>query len=184
MTKVILVRHGETEWCAQKRIRGSIDIPLNNEGEKEAQAISRALSKHNIKAVYSSPAACSLATASEIAAHHKVKVHKLPDLKELNLGLWQGLLLKDIKRRYKKQYSTWRNAPTSAQPPGGESTREAYDRALSAMHKLIDKNKDNDICVVSGSITLSIIKCHLKNMNLEEMWKSIPEKTWWETLNI
>lgn len=184
MTKIVLVRHGETDWCKQKRIRGSIDIPLNEDGAKEARKIAAKLSKLNIKAVYSSNAACSLSTAREIAALHKTKVRKISELGELNLGNWQGLLLAEVKKRFKKQYNTWKSSPASSHPPGGESTKSAYDRTISAMHKLIDRHAGEDICIVSGSITLSMIKSHLKNTNLEKMWESIPAKAWWEVLEL
>jgi probable phosphoglycerate mutase len=184
MAKVILVRHGETDWCREKRLRGEMDIPLNSDGKDEAQKIADKLAKMKINAVYSSEAACSFSTASEIASQQKLKPRKVSELNELNLGLWQGLLLKDVKRRYKKQYGAWKSSPVSVHPPGGESTKEAYDRAVSAMQKLIDRHKEENICIVSGSTTLSMIKGHLKNMNLEKMWQSIPPKMWWEVLEI
>lgn len=184
MAKLILVRHGRTDWCTEKRVRGSMDIPLNANGTTEALRMANELSKIKIDAVYSSSASCSLSTADEIARQHKLKAKKVSELTELNLGLWQGLLLKDIKKRYKKQYNAWRLSPASMHPPGGESTTEAYDRTMRAMHELLDRHKEGNICLVSGSIALSMIKCHLKNIALEEVWKTIPEKPWWEALNV
>lgn len=185
MTKIILVRHGETDWCkSPRRVRGSVDIPLNAEGQKEAEKIADELSKLKIDAIYSGDATCNVSTASEIAALHKLKVKKISELNELNLGNWQGLLLDDIKKRHKKQYSAWKSSPSSGHPPGGESARDGYDRAVSALHKLIGRHTGRNICVVSGSITLSIIKSHLKNSNLEKTWQSIPEKTWWEVVEL
>jgi probable phosphoglycerate mutase len=184
MTKIILVRHGETKWCAERRVRGAVDIPLNSKGKKQAQEIADKLSGLKIKAVYSGEAACSLSTASEIAALHNLKVKKISELNELNMGVWQGLLLDDIKKHHKKQYNAWKSSSTSGHPPGGESAKDAYDRAVSAMHKLIDRHKDENICVVSGSVTLSMLKSQFKNMNFEKMWKAIPEKTWWEVLEL
>ena len=105
MAKLILIRHGQTDWSNQRRVQGSLDIPLNNEGKKEAQEIAGELSKLEISAVYSGPESCNVATANEIAVPHRVRVQKVRALSELNHGVWQGLLEEDIKKRYKKQYN-------------------------------------------------------------------------------
>jgi len=178
MAELILVRHGQTDWNKQNRVQGTLDIPLNGEGEDEAKRISGELSGFKIDAVYSSPASRSFCTACEIATTHNLKAKKISALKELNQGVWQGLLLKDIKKRYKRQYSIWKSSPTCGRPPNGESMRDACDRAVSAVHKIVDRHKDESVCVVSGDIVLSIIKCYLKNIELERVWKLIPGKTW------
>ena len=184
MTQLILVCHCQTDWDKEKRIQGSLDIPLNDVGKREAQEISGKLSKFKISAIYSSPAVCSFSTASEIAAPHKLKVKKTDSLSELNQGLWQGLQLSDVKKRYKKQYNAWKTSPASGQPPGGESGKAAYDRAVCAAHKIINNYKDEAVCVVSGNIILSMIKCHFKEIDIKEMWSAIPKKTWWEVLEL
>ena len=134
--------------------------------------------------MYSSEASCSSQTADEIAAPHNLKVKILGELKEINLGYWQGLLLKDIKKRYGKQYDVWMNSPVSAHPPGGESVHDAYDRAVTAVQKLVDQHKNETICVVTDGIMLSMIRCHIKNMNLETIWKKVPEKAWWDSVEL
>jgi len=184
MTQLVLVCHGQTDWDKEKRVQGALDIPLNDVGKKEAQEISDKLSKFKISAVYSSPVACSFSTASEIAAPHKLKVKKADNLKELNQGFWQGLRLSDVKRRYKKQYNTWKISPAFGQPPKGESGKDAYDRAVCAAHKIIDKHRDETVCVVSGDIILSMIKDHFKETDAKKVWSAIPSKTWWEVLEV
>jgi len=184
MAKLILVRHGQTDWDKENRIKGSVDLPLNNDGKEEAQKISNELSKLKIKVVYSSCSSCSFSTATEIAEKHKVKVKKMKELNEFNHGIWQGLLTENVKKRYKKQYSIWRTSPTQGKPPKGETLRDAYERAVCAMHKIVDKHKGENICFVSGDIVLSLMKCHLKNVDLENIWKFVPQKTWWEVIEI
>lgn len=184
MSQLILIRHGQTDWNRQKRIQGSLDMPLNEDGKKEAKSISGELANFKIDAVYSSPVSCSFNTASEVAVPHKVRVKKTKQLNDLDQGVWQGLLIDDVKKRYKKQYSLWKTSPTSGCPPKGESIKDASDRAISFVHKAVDQNKNGSICIVSGNIILSVIKCHLKNIELENMWKFIPDKIWWEAFEI
>jgi broad specificity phosphatase PhoE len=184
MPQLILVRHGQTDWDKQDRVRGSLDIPLNGEGQQEARRISGELSGYTIDAVYSGHSSCSFFTATEIALPHKLTAKKWDDLNELNHGVWQGLLIKDVKKRYKRQYHTWKTSPVSARLPKGETLREAYDRAVSAIHTLIDKHHDENVCVVSGDVVLSAIKCHFKSIDLEKIWSFAPEKMWWEVLEV
>jgi probable phosphoglycerate mutase len=178
MAQLILVKHGETDWNRQNRVQGTLDIPLNGEGENEAKRISDELLTFKIDAVYSSPASCSFHTARKIADTRRLKVKKMNELKELNHGVWQGLLVKDIKKRYKRQYNIWKSSPTAGRPPSGEFMRDACDRAVNAMHKIADRHKDESVCVVSGDIVLSIIKCYLTNIDLEKVWKFVPGKAW------
>ncbi len=184
MTQLILVRHGQTKWDKENRVQGALDIPLDADGTKEAQKISGELLKFKIHAVYSSAASCSFSTACEIAAPHKVKVKKADEFNEVNHGVWQGLLVKDVKKRYKKQYNSWKTSPASGRPPKGESVRDAFDRAISAMHKIVDKHKNENTCIVSGDMTLSIIKCYLTNSDIKEIRKFTPEKIWWEVFQL
>jgi len=184
MSKLILVRHGQTDWDKQNRLQGSLDIPLNSEGKKEAQKISSDLASVEITALYSGSTACSFSTASEIAHGRKIKVKKMNDLNELNHGVWQGLLVSDIKKRYKKQYASWKISPVSGCPPKGEPIRNGYDRVVSAMHKIIDRYKGENVCIVSGGLVISMIKCHLENIDITKIWKLAPEKTWWEAFEI
>ena len=184
MAKIILVRHGETDWDKEKRVRGTIDIPLNNEGKKEARDVSRLLEGFDINAVYSSPSTCCVSTALEIAAPHKLRVKKVRELKELYHGVWEGLRIEDIKKRYKKQYSAWKNSPINSAPPKGESISELYDRAVSAMHKMLDKHQGGNVCMVSGDMILNVMKCHLKNIEVDKIWKFSSDKTWWEAIEL
>lgn len=184
MAKLILIRHGRTDWDDENRIQGSLDIPLNHEGKREAQKISTELSETKIDAIYSSPAACSLSTALEIAVSHRIKVKKMNEFKELNHSVWQGLLHKTVKKRYKKQYKLWRTSPASGRPPNGESVGEAYDRAVSALHKLADRHGNETLCIVSHDVIFSVIKCYLKNIELEKIWDLAPGMASYETFEL
>ena len=78
----------------------------------------------------------------------------------------------------------WKTTPTASRPPNGESVGEAYDRTISLMHKIVDKHKEESICFVSGEIAISIIKCYLKNLDLDKIWKFASEKTQWEVFEL
>jgi len=184
MMRIILVRHGKTDWSNIDRIQGEVDIPLNDEGLEQAKGIASKLSGEKIEAIFSSQLARSYITAEKIAMHHKLKVKKVKELNEVNQGLWQGLLLSAVKKRYKRQYSLWKQDPTLVQPPKGESIKDAYDRVITLVQKLIDKYYDGTICIVSHEIITGLIKCHFKSFDLKDMWTHALNKAMYEIIEI
>ena len=91
MTEIILVRYGQTDWNLAEVFRGSIDIPLNNTGRKQAELLSENLSGVKIDAINPSPLKRALATAEAINANHKLKIGISPGLIDLNYGEWEGI---------------------------------------------------------------------------------------------
>jgi len=114
----------------------------------------------------------------------KLKPKRLKELNELDQGLWQGLCEEDIKKRYKKQYGLWRSSPFSTKPPQGEDMKDAYDRIISAVHKIADKYRNGTICIVCHELVISIIKCHFTGQDASEMWNMRPKTGSWEILEI
>lgn len=188
MTKLILVVPGCTDWNKTGRIQGQLDIPLNSEGKRQIRNIISELSSlkgiRGISSLYASHLSRSLETASEICKIFKLKVNKLAELNELNEGLWQGLLEKDIQKRYKKLYNIWKANPLSTTPPKGESLKDAYDRVISAVQNIVDKNQGKAICIVAHEIISAIIKCHYKNIDVSKIWENLPKNASLEVLDI
>lgn len=187
-TKLILVTPGYTDWNTAHRIQGQLDIPLNAEGKKQIQLIISALARlkgiKSINALYSSSLSRSVETAESIAEMFKLKLNKLSELNELNYGLWQGLLEKQVEKRYKKLYSVWMANPLSCVPPKGESLKDAYDRVVSAAKKVVDKFRGQVVCIVSHEIAGALIKCYYKKIELADLWNNIPKNTSSEIVEI
>ena len=184
MTRLILVRHGETDWNNIDRIQGEVDVPLNSVGLKQAKDITAQLKGERISAIFSSELSRSFVTAEEIGRSHRLKVRRMKELNELNQGLWQGLLLTEVKKRYKKQYNLWRSDPTLVQPPKGESLKDVYDRVISLVQKLVDRFPNKTICIVSHEIIAGLIKCHFSSLDLKELWSFTPKKGTKEIIEI
>lgn len=183
MAKLILVRHGWTDWNKISRIQGVCDIPLNEEGKTDALRIASELTATKIDAVYSSCLSRSYQTAEFICKGRRLKLKKLKELNEVNQGVWQGLCIKDIKKRYKKQYSLWRALPLSAKPPQGEGMQDAYDRAINTVHRILERySKDQTVCVVTHELILSFIKCYFKNEDINNIWNIMPKTGSWEII--
>lgn len=188
MTNIILIRHGETDWSKAGRIQGQLDIPLNGEGKRQIDQILKGMNlieeSKRIESVYSSQLSRSFETAEAIGRNFGVPVNRLRALNELNQGVWQGLLAKQIRGRNTKLYKIWRARPLATKPPKGEGLQEAYDRIISAVQKIVSKHADKTSCIVTHEITSAIIKCHYKNIDLNDIWDHLPKNASCELIRV
>lgn len=184
MTKIILVRHGETDWNQVDRIQGWLDIPLNVEGIRQAEKLAAELSGMKIAAIYSSPLKRAWQTAQAIAGKQHLKVKKLSALKEINQGKWQGLLVSEAKNRDNGLYSHWLCKPLTVRPPQGESLEEVSRRAEKACQRIVNNHPQETVCLVTHKVTAALIKCHYLSLNRNRLWKLLPENATWEALDV
>ncbi len=184
MTKLILVRHGETDWNRVDRIQGWLDIPLNEEGIRQAERLAKELSRVKIAAIYSSPLKRALQTAKAIAEELHLGINKVPALKEINQGEWQGLLASEAKKKYKRLYSQWLCEPLEVRPPKGETLEEVSQRVKKACRTIINNHHQETVCLVTHKVTASLIKCHYLNLDRNGFWKLLPENATWETIDV
>ncbi len=170
MLKIILVRHGETDWNQERRIQGSgSDRPLSEKGKRQAESIGSRLEQERIQAIYSSPLQRALNTAQAIARHHQLEVQIEPSLNEIYAGELEGISLKKIGSFLSKLVSRERGYESIHRVYGGESLTEVQQRVWSTIQRLADKHGDGAIVVVSHYfVTLSII-CSVLNLPLSEM---------------
>mgnify|MGYP001153685010 CR=1 FL=1 len=171
MTKVYLVRHGETEWNAKGKYLGLTDIPLNGNGERQAKALSSFLSKERIDAIYSSALTRTIQTARIIAEPHGLKVSKIPGLNEIDFGEWDGLTYFEIKDKYSNLADDWLNKTSEVQIPDGESWEDFKTRVLSGLRKILNENENKNILVVSHGGPIKAIISEVLGLNLTSFWK-------------
>ena len=184
VTKIILVRHGQTAWTPVNRIQGWLDIKLNEQGLRQAKRIAKELKRKKLKAIYSSELSRAYETAKIIARPHKLKVKKDINLNELNQGKWQGLLVKETRRKYKELYRRWEEEPLSVRPPGGESISDLYERALHVLREITKKYPKGKVVIVGHKVINSVIKCYSLSINLSNIWKLLPQEAIWEEMEI
>ncbi|MGL5515099.1 MAG: histidine phosphatase family protein, partial [Sporomusa sp.] len=96
MTKLIIVRHGQTLWNLEKKYQGHSDIALSDEGLVQAAAVAERLAAEKIDTVYASDLSRAFKTAEGIAAKHELTVNIVPELREIKFGDWEGLCYEQI----------------------------------------------------------------------------------------
>ncbi len=140
VTRLIVIRHGETAWNVDTRIQGQLDIPLNATGEWQAGRLGEALSGEPIAAVYASDLRRAWQTAEAVAGPHRLQVVADTGLRERGFGRFEGMTFAQIDAELPEQARLWRTRDTAFAPEGGESLITFRDRvtrtvdALAARH--------------------------------------------------
>jgi len=139
--RLILVRHGETEWNRLRRIQGISDIDLNEKGRSQADALARALKDTKVTAIYTSPLKRAGDTAHAIGRHHAVEIVTLPGLRELNAGEVDGLTYKEMAIKHGDFLEKWMTDCASVRPPGGCTLPELQDQVWGAIEEIIERQR-------------------------------------------
>jgi broad specificity phosphatase PhoE len=171
MTQIILVRHGRTPWNKDKIFRGTIDIPHDEVGEKEALLAGEWLKNETIHAAYASPLSRALDTAKAIAQHHGVPVHELPGLLDINYGDWQGVPLAEVKVKYADLYQQWETAPHTVRFPNGETLDEVRTRALAAVDEVMALNPDKTILLAAHRAVNKVLIAAFLGLDNSHFWR-------------
>lgn len=136
-TDIVLIRHGETAWNAERRLQGHIDIALNSEGLRQAGALAAALAAERFDAIVASDLQRASQTAHALACLQGMPVLADPALRERCFGGFEGLLYAEIEERFPREFAAWQARDVdSVMPPGartGETFRQFYDRSVAAI---------------------------------------------------
>jgi phosphoserine phosphatase len=184
MIQIVLIRPGSTDYDQQGRIQGTLDIPLNEQGTQEVQRTIRDLASLGIDAVYSGPCQAGIDTATAIADAVGAKMKKLDTLRNIDHGLWQGMLVEDVKHKHRKVYRQWQEQPETVCPPEGETAAAALQRVQEAIAKLIKKYKQGTIALVVPEPLASVIHGYLSGCELGEHWKTVTDCGKWNLISL
>lgn len=176
MTELWLVRHGQTDWNFTGRWQGQAsDAPgLNEMGHKQASVASEKMERVEISAIYSSDLLRAKQTAEAIAVALGLHVILEPRLREINLGVWEGMPSEDIEAQYPKELADRARDPFNTPAPNGESPSEVGERVLKAVNEIADRHRDESILIVAHGISLAVIICHAEGFPVEDVYLHIP----------
>ena len=174
-TTLYLIRHGATEGNHEKRYKGSIDVPLSEEGieqvKRTAGFIKAELQGEPLSAVYASPLSRALDSAALIAAPYGLEPVVDNELRERHFGIWEGMAWADINEKYPLEFRRWADNPLDHSPVGGESSIEVRDRFVPAVEKIIARHADEKVAIVAHGGVNRVILCHLLGIPLEYMFR-------------
>lgn len=164
MPTILLVRHGETDWNRSGRVMGDQPIPLNRNGERQAQACAEALSRTPLAGIFTSPVLRALQTAEILRRPHGLPLHHLPGLSEIGVGDWINRYWRDFADDPAKR--DWYTHPEHARPSGGETLREVQSRAVAALEQAIDNAQEAPYVFVSHADVIRAILSHYLQLDL------------------
>ncbi|HVC96830.1 MAG TPA: histidine phosphatase family protein [Pirellulales bacterium] len=159
---IYLIRHGESSYNVEHRLQGQSDEPvLSPRGRRHAQSVATAMAALPIEAVFSSPLRRALETARPVAEALKLPLITDDRLKEINIGVFQGLLASEIGERYPRETALWRSQDPDFQIPGGESRRELMRRSEAALRAVHDVECQQVAVVAHGGVLAAGLKALL-----------------------
>lgn len=168
-TKVILIRHGRTDWSDQKRYCGISDVLLNERGRDQVKELGEKLWKHTVHKIYSSTMQRAVQSAHIVFAERPVE--RIEELCEMSFGLWDGLTYQEIMVRDPQTYSQWLENPLCVTPPEGESLSALAIRVRGGLNKILEENHGKTVALFTHGGPIKIILCDILEWGLENIWK-------------
>jgi probable phosphoglycerate mutase len=150
ITRILAIRHGETDWNADTRLQGHTDIPLNNRGLWQAGQLARALAGADaINAIYSSDLQRAVVTAQTVADHVQAPLTQLAALRERGFGKFEGKTFCEIETLWPQEAQRWRQRETDWAPEGGETLERVHERVLGVLYELAARHVGQQIAIVA-----------------------------------
>jgi broad specificity phosphatase PhoE len=171
MKRVYLVRHGQTDWNRDLRFRGRIDVPLNERGRREAEAIAEALRDENIDAIYTSPLSRAVESARPAARLFNLEIVPVEGLIDISYGTWEGLPFHEVRQRYTDEYLKWEERPHLVRFPSGETLDEVRERSLGALRDIVSNNPGKSILIIPHRVINKVIACAILGINNSHFWE-------------
>lgn len=172
MTTIVIVRHGHTAWNSNDRFRGLVDVPLDEQGLKEAGLVADAVaSRFKAEAIYSSAVDRAMVTAKTIASRFGLPVTVEPGLLDADYGKWTGLSFEEAKARDPELYDICLNRASQFRAPGGDSMEEIRERAVAAVKRLAAEHEGKTIVLVTHTLVIRLILLGILGLSTDNFWR-------------
>lgn len=174
MTKLILVRHGQSRANLEKRFAGHTDVELTENGFMQAKATAEYIkANYNVSKVYASDLVRAFETGRSISDLMDVEIVAEPGLREIFAGKWEGMLFEDIISTFSEDYSVWLNDAGVARCTNGESTAELAERVLAVLEKIAQKHNGEVVAVATHATVIRVTQTVVQTGSLGNM-KDVP----------
>jgi len=170
MTKVLLIRHGETHFNIQKRFQGFMDSPLTEKGIAQAKLLSERLKNTHIDVIYTSSLGRAVETAALIKGDKDIKIIENDNLREMNLDRMEGYTTDELMISHKEQYHNFWNDPDKFIPDGGETFEELRERISKEISKIVKKHRGQTIAIVSHTVAIKSYIGYIDNLPIAQLW--------------
>lgn len=173
-TRLYLVRHGETDWNRQRRLQGTLDIPLNDVGLAQAHRLAGRFAALRIAGVACSPLARASATGTILANACACPLSIDARLREVDHGSWSGLTLFDIGRRFPELVENDQLRPEAFDVSGGERLADVSRRVTDVLADLLSRHAGQSVLVVGHGVTLALMACAARGVEVARFLEHLP----------
>ncbi len=166
MARLILIRHGETQWNRERRMQGHSDSPLSEVGLRQAKLLAKRLKDLPFAALYCSDSGRAHGTARAVAelTGHQLIVE--PRLRERHFGVFEGLTALEIQAQHPEAYVLFKSRNPDYAVPGGESAAAFRERALACLAEIAARHPDEVVVVVTHGLVCDIAYRAAKGIEL------------------
>ena len=172
MTRIVLVRHGQTAWNKEQRFRGQADIPLNAFGLTQAAATGRYVAdRWPVDLVYASPLRRTMQTASAVARAQGLTAQPLEGLKDISFGELQGCAVDQVERDHPELLRAWFEVPHTVHFPGGESLKEVRNRIVTGLNQVVAQHTGQTVALVGHTVANRVLLCFVLGWGNERFWR-------------
>ena len=171
--RIHLLRHGQIPQSSPRRFVGQSDPPLDETGLAQAEAARKALAPLTFTRVLASDLRRTMRTAEIVCRDRAVEITQEPKLREINLGLWEGLSVAEVQERFPGQYERRGLDLTGFRPEGGESFQDLQDRAWPVLEGLAstDSGAHGDILVVTHAGVIRVLVCRVLDLPVSRLFR-------------
>lgn len=170
MLNLYITRHGETKWNTERRLQGWLNSPLTEKGILQGEKLNRAVKLYDIDKIYSSTSERAVKTAMSAKGKLDVEIELMDELKEMNMGQWEGRTLEEIREREPENFENYWTKPHLFVKNTGENFEEMLARSRKALDRIISENESGNILVVTHGVTLKALMSHFSPEGFISFW--------------
>ena len=171
MTRLYLIRHGQTAWNKEERFRGRADVPLDEVGLAEARALARAFGEQGFDALYSSPLSRCLQTMEPLARLRQLEVRPLEGLVDIDFGAWQARPRAEVQAENPELYELWTTLPDKVTFPDGENLAQVRERALVEVARVHAEHSEGTVALCTHRVVCKLLVCGLLGIPDRLFWR-------------
>lgn len=168
---LIVIRAGATDYDLEDRIRGTLAIPLSAAGVAAATRAGERLSKNPPAVIYTSVDEAADTTARVVGAACDMKPKSLTTLVNIDMGLWQGRLVEEIRATQPRLHRQWQDNPWSVAPPEGELLEQAYERVEAALERIFKRHPSGTVAVVVPRPLDAVVTWLVSGRSMGDLWR-------------
>ena len=168
MTRIILIRHGETAWNKVGRLQGTSNVLLSPEGIRQAKLLAQHAPFHSVDAIYSSDLSRAVTTAEILAEKFNLPVIQERGFRETNFGDWEGKLFTELM--VVDGFEKFFTQPDRVHPPNGETFLECQARVLTSLEEIVADSPGQSVVIVSHGAVIRLMLCAALELPIRKMW--------------